>query len=229
MKHVLDDFLTQTKKGLIVSCQALPHEPLHGAEIMARMAVAAAEGGACGIRANTPQDIAAIRRAVDLPIVGLYKEEIPGFPVYITPTLDHAIAIAEAGATVIAIDATNRERPSGSLATFIAQIHKETGCPVMADISTFEEGVGVAVASGADLVATTMSGYTPYSPQMKLPDLELVGQLAAAIEQPVIAEGRYNTPELVRDALARGAHTAVVGGAITRPQEITKRFVDMLT
>jgi len=227
MKRWLADILSQTKGGLIVSCQALPHEPLHGAEIMARMAVAAVQGGACGIRANTPQDIQAIRRVVDLPIIGLFKEEIPGYPVYITPTLEHACAIAEAGADMIAIDATGRPRPAGDLVSFIRQIHEETGCPVLADISTFEEGVA-AIAAGADLVSTTMSGYTPYSPQRKSPDLQLVAQLVKNVRVPVVAEGRYHTPDLARDALAYGAHTVVVGGAITRPQEITRRFVEYL-
>ena len=225
MKRTLIEILSQTKGGVIVSCQALPHEPLYGAEIMARMAIAAAQGGARGIRANTPQDIQAIRRAVDLPIIGLYKEEIPNFSVYITPTLDHARAVAEAGADMIAIDATDRPRPAGDLAAFIALIHGETGRPVLADISTFEEGVA-AVEAGADLVATTMSGYTPYSPQIKSPDLDLVALLVKNIRVPVIAEGRYHMPDQARDALARGAHAVVVGGAITRPHEITRRFVE---
>jgi N-acylglucosamine-6-phosphate 2-epimerase len=227
MKRALADILSQIKGSLIVSCQALPHEPLHGAEIMARMAVAAVQGGACGIRANTPPDIQAIRRVVDLPIIGLFKEEFPGYPVYITPTLEHACAIAEAGADIIAIDATSRPRPAGDLVTFIRQIHDETGCPVLADISTLEEGVA-AIAAGADLVSTTMSGYTPYSPQRKSPDLQLVAQLVKNVRVPVVAEGRYHTPDLARDALAHGAHAVVVGGAITRPQEITRRFVEYL-
>ena len=218
-------FVEQVRGRLIVSCQALPHEPLYGAEIMARMAVAAAEGGAVAIRANTPPDIAAIRQAVDLPIIGLFKEDVPGYPVYITPTLAHAEAIAAAGADVIALDATARPRPQpGSLADFIAAIHAATGLPVLADISTQAEGIA-AVEAGAELLSTTMSGYTPYSPQQSGPDVELVTALAGAVDRPVLAEGRYRRPEQVAAALAAGATAVVVGGAITRPQEITRWFV----
>ncbi|RIK36648.1 MAG: N-acetylmannosamine-6-phosphate 2-epimerase [Chloroflexi bacterium] len=221
-------FVNQVRGGLIVSCQALPGEPLFGAEIMARMAVAAKQGGARAIRANTPVDIAAIRAAVDLPVIGLYKEEIPGYPVYITPTLEHARQVAAAGADMIAIDATARPRPEpGSLADFIAAIHAETGCPVLADISTAEEG-RAAAAAGADLVSTTMSGYTPYSPQQAGPDLVLVRDLAAAVTIPVLAEGRYRLPAQVHQAITAGALAVVVGGAITRPQEITRWFVAAL-
>jgi N-acylglucosamine-6-phosphate 2-epimerase len=218
-------FVNQVRHQLIVSCQALPNEPLFGAEIMARMAVAAAQGGAKAIRANTPADIRAIREAVDLPIIGLYKADIPGYPVYITPTLDHACAVAEAGADIIAIDATNRPRPEpGSLADYIAAIQRETGCPVLADIATFEEGLAAETA-GADLVSTTMSGYTADSPQQDEPDLELVRRLAAKLTVPLLAEGRYRLPEQINQALACGALAVVVGGAITRPQEITARLV----
>lgn len=221
-------FVHQVRSGLIVSCQALPGEPLYGAEIMARMALAAQLGGARAIRANTPVDIAAIRSAVDLPIIGLYKEEVPGYPVYITPTLDHARQVAAAGADIIAIDATARPRPEpGSLVDFITSIHDETGCPVLADISTLAEGLAAA-AAGADLLSTTMSGYTAYSPQQAGPDLALVRALATAVAIPVLAEGRYRLPEQVSQAMADGALAVVVGGAITRPQEITRWFVTAL-
>jgi N-acylglucosamine-6-phosphate 2-epimerase len=221
-------FVAQVRGGLIVSCQALPGEPLYGAEIMARMALAAHQGGGRAIRANTPADIRAIAAAVDLPIIGLYKEEIPGYPVYITPTLDHARQVAAAGAAVIAIDATDRPRPEpGSLADWIAAIHQETGCLVLADISTVAEGLAAA-AAGADLISTTMSGYTAYSPQQLGPDLDLVRALATQTTIPVLAEGRYRRPEEVTQALAYGAVAVVVGGAITRPQEITRWFVSQL-
>lgn len=221
-------FISQVRGGLIVSCQALPGEPLFGAEIMARMALAAVEGGGRAIRANTPIDIRAIRSAVDQPIIGLYKEEIPGYPVYITPTLAHASQVAEAGADIIAIDATDRQRPQpGTLADYVAAIHRATGCPVLADVSTLAEGVA-AVDAGADLLSTTMSGYTPYSPQQRDPDLELVRQLARAVQVPVLAEGRYRLPEQVNQALEAGAAAVVVGAAITRPQEITRWFVSAI-
>jgi N-acylglucosamine-6-phosphate 2-epimerase len=224
----LADFVRQIRRQLIVSCQALPGEPLFGAEIMAKMALAAQQGGAKAIRANGPADIAAIRAAVALPIIGLFKENISGYPVYITPTLAHAQAVAQAGADIIAIDATQRPRPaSGSLANFIAAIHAETGCLVLADIATLEEGL-VAEAAGADLVSTTMSGYTADSPAQAEPDLALVRQLAPRLQAPLLAEGRYKTPEQIRQALEAGATAVVVGGAITRPQEITAWFVAAL-
>lgn len=218
-------FAKQVKGGLIVSCQALPHEPLFGAEIMAKMALAAALGGAKAIRANTPVDIAAIRKTVDLPIIGLWKVDFPGYPVYITPTLEQAKAVAEAGADIIAIDATARSRPQpGTLADFIQLIHQETGKLVLADISTHAEGLA-AEAAGADMVSTTMSGYTDDSPKLDGPDMDLVASLATALHVPLFAEGRYRTPEQVRKALDLGATAVIVGGAITRPLEITKWFL----
>lgn len=222
----LDQFAQQVRGRLIVSCQALAHEPLHGAPIMARMAVAAQQGGAAAIRANGPDDVRAIAAAVDLPVIGLYKEDVPGYLVYITPTLEHARQIGQAGAAVIAIDATARARPQpGTLAEFIAAIHTQTGCLVLADISTLEEGIA-AEAAGADMVSTTMSGYTDYSPQQREPDLALVAALAQRLRVPLLAEGRYRLPEQVAAALQAGALAVVVGGAITRPQEITRWFVE---
>jgi N-acylglucosamine-6-phosphate 2-epimerase len=219
-------FVAQVRGRLIVSCQALAHEPLHGAQIMARMALAAEQGGAAAIRANGPEDVRAICAAQPLPVIGLYKEDVPGYSVYITPTLRHALAVAHAGASVIAIDATDRPRPQpGTLAEFIAAIHTQTGCPVLADISTEEEGIA-ADAAGADLISTTMSGYTDYSPQQREPDVALVAALAPRVKIPVVAEGRYRLPEQVAAALHAGALAVVVGGAITRPQEITRWFVE---
>jgi N-acylglucosamine-6-phosphate 2-epimerase len=224
MRHrILLDFLEQVHGKLIVSCQALPGEPLHGADLMARMAVAAWEGGAAAIRANGPVDIQAIRAAVPLAIIGLYKDGTEG--VYITPTFDHARAVAEAGADVIALDGTQRPRPDGNdLSVLIAAIHAELQRPVLADVSTLEEALA-AEAAGADIVASTLSGYTPYSPQHDQPDIELIRTMKAHLKAPVIAEGRIHTPEQARMALAAGAFAVVVGGAITRPQQITARFV----
>jgi len=220
----LDKFVDQVKNQLIVSCQALPDEPLFGSEIMVRMARAAQQGGARALRANTPVDIKAIKQKIDLPLIGIYKENIDGYNVYITPTIDHALAVAAAGAEIIAIDATNQPRPSGDLGDFIKEIHEKTGCLVMADISTFEEGME-AEKLGADLVSTTLSGYTPYSQQLDGPDLELIAKLSKSCTVPVIGEGKYHTPDQVIQALDRGATSVVVGGAISRPQQITDRFV----
>lgn len=217
--------------GLIVSCQALGDEPLFGSEYMAVMARAAAQGGAVAIRANGPADIEAIRAAVTLPIIGLCKEDIPGYEVRITPTRADADQVAKAGSDVIACDATRRARPENlTVKQLIDHIHAKLGLPVLADISTFEEGMEAADA-GADFVATTLSGYTAYSPSQAGPDFDLLEQLVAELGTrniPVIAEGRMTTPELAAQALALGAYAVVVGGAITRPQWITAQFVNAL-
>lgn len=219
----LKEFVAQVNQQLIVSCQALPDETLFGADIMAKVALAVTQGGARAIRANTPVDVKAIKAAVDVPVIGLYKEVLPDYPVIITPTLKHALAIAEAGADVIAIDATSRPHPDGELSELIAKIHDQTECLVMADISTVEEALA-AEAAGADMVSTTLSGYTPYTSKLDGPDLMLVKELAAVLTIPVIGEGRYHTPEQVKQALEYGATSVVVGGAITRPKEITARY-----
>jgi len=226
-----DEIFKKFAHGLIVSCQALPNEPLHGSQIMASVAVAAQIGGAVGIRANTPADIAAIRAVVDLPIIGLYKEALPGFEdVYITPTISHAEAVAQAGANLIALDATSRPHPGLtpgaprlSAAELIAAVRRVTGKPVLADISTYEEGIA-AYQAGAEAISTTLSGYTPYSSQQPGPDFDLVRRLSADLPIPVIAEGRIITPQQARQAIETGAFAVVVGGAITRPQLITRRF-----
>jgi N-acylglucosamine-6-phosphate 2-epimerase len=225
--------------GLIVSCQALPGEPLFGAGMMAAMARAAVSAGAVAIRANGPEDIAAIRAEVSVPVIGLYKAEVSGFDVYITPTLEHALQVAAAGADIIALDATLRPHPHGSLsapmpqgqvAWLIDQVHLRTGLPVLADVATLREGQA-AVTCGADFISTTLSGYTSGSPDQSGPDFDLLNALVAALAPyniPVIAEGRIATPEQAAQALALGAHAVVVGGAITRPQVITARFMDAI-
>lgn len=224
----LRKFIERVEKRLIVSCQALPDEALFGSDIMARMAISVARGGASAIRANTPVDVQAICQAVDLPVIGLYKEALPGYDVIITPTWKHALAIAEAGADIIALDCTHRPHPEGDIKELIARIHERTECLVMADISTYEEGMTAATA-GADMLSTTLSGYTPYSPQQTGPDLDLVTQLATSSPIPIIAEGRYHTPQQVRQALLNGAVSVVVGGAITRPRQITQFFIDAIS
>ena len=209
--------------GLVVSCQALPHEPLFGSGIMARLALAAQVGGAVGIRANSPADIAAIRAVTDLPLIGLSKVDVPSFDVYITPTVADALAVSQAGADIIALDATSRPHPEGLTADFIRRVRAETGKPILADISTDDEALE-AQEAGADFISTTLSGYTSYSPQSEEPDLDLVRRLALVLTIPLIAEGRIATPQQARAALDAGAWAVVVGGAITRPQQITKRF-----
>jgi N-acylglucosamine-6-phosphate 2-epimerase len=218
--------LRRLRGGLVVSCQAPPGDPLQGPAFMAAMARAAVLGGAAGIRAEGPADVQAVRQAVDVPVIGLWKQGAEG--VYITPTVDHARAVAEAGAEIVAIDATGRPRPDGStVPEVVAGLRRTHRCLVMADVSTLDEGTAAA-AAGADLVATTLSGYTPYSRQQPGPDLELVAALAARVEVPVVAEGRIATPGEARAALDAGAWAVVVGGAITRPQLIAARFAAAL-
>ena len=220
---------TRLQGGLIVSCQALEDEPLHGSQIMAAMARAAVQGGAVGIRANSPADITAIRAAVDLPLIGLYKARISGYKVYITPTVLHACAVAVAGADVIALDATQREHPDGlTAAGLIDLVKQQTKKPVLADVSTLAEGLA-AWQAGADAISTALSGYTGYSPQQEAPDFTLLRKLIAELPIPVLAEGRIATPEQAARALELGAFAVVVGSAITRPQWITRQFAQRMT
>ncbi|QSO52021.1 N-acetylmannosamine-6-phosphate 2-epimerase [Alicyclobacillus curvatus] len=219
--------LEKLRTGLIVSCQAGDDEPLHGSDIMGRMAVAAKLGGAVGIRANGGSDIQKVKELTGLPVIGIVKREYPNSGVYITPTLKEVEEVVRAGADIIAFDATDRPRPNGQRASdFLVSVKEHfPDVYVMADISTFEEGVRAA-KSGADVVATTLSGYTTYSAQLLGPDFELMEQLTKALTVPVIAEGRVHTPEDAVQCFTTGVWAVVVGSAITRPQEITQRFVE---
>ncbi|TVY07847.1 N-acetylmannosamine-6-phosphate 2-epimerase [Paenibacillus cremeus] len=218
---------TQLHKGLIVSCQALEEEPLHGAEMMVKMAKAAEAAGAVGIRANGASDVRMIREQSPLPVIGLIKRNYADSPVYITATQQEVDDLISANASMIALDGTRRSRPGGTnLEELIAYIHAR-GLPVMADISTLEEAQ-YAEQVGADCVSTTLSGYTPYSLQQEAPDLALVQQAAQALSIPVIAEGRIWQPEQAVEALKAGAYAVVVGSAITRPQLIAERYVQAI-
>lgn len=193
------------------------------------MARAAELGGAGGIRANSPQDIRAVKQLVRLPVIGIFKKSYPDSEVYITPTIDEALAVAQTGAEVIALDATARPRPKRQkLAEIIRTLREKTDALLMADISNFEEGVE-AERMGFDIVATTLSGYIeePVA-EISEPDLELVRELAKALKIPIIAEGRINTPQQAVAAIHCGAWAVVVGTAITRPHIITQRFVQAL-
>ena len=216
------------QKGLIVSCQAKPGSPLRNPRIMAAMAQAAEVGGAVGIRANGAEDIAAIHNLVKLPLIGINKIVHTGFDVFITPTLDAAQQAVAAGADIIAMDATMRPRPDRLSIVQAIQLYKrELGVPIMADISTLEEGLAAAEA-GADIVATTLSGYTPYSRQQEDPDFLLIAELADCLQTPIIAEGRLASPEDARRALELGAHAVVIGTSITAVDWITQRYVAAL-
>lgn len=221
------DLLNALKKKLVVSCQAAEGSPMDTPAVIAAIAETVVSSGAAGVRINGPTKLAAVRARVAVPIVGLWKLDRPDSPVYITPTLEAALAVAEAGADVIALDATLRRRPGGvDLAGLVRQIRQRTNKPLMADVATYDEGVNAA-RLGFDLVGTTLAGYTAASAASPkdAPDLELLGRLARDLDVPVVGEGRFNTPELVRAALDLGAHFVCVGSAITAPGWITARFV----
>lgn len=216
--------------GVIVSCQAPEGSPLRRPAIMAAMAEAAAMAGAAGIRANGPEDVRAIRAAVDLPIVGIDKRPDLDPVAYITPSLASVAALVEAGADLVAIDATLRPRNGSPLAArdaadLIAQVRAAfPDLPVMADVSNLREGLA-AHAAGADLVATTLSGYTDGEPVPAEPDIDLIEVLVREQPRPVVAEGRFATPAQVALAFEAGAHAVVVGTAITDPLALARRFV----
>lgn len=218
--------LASLKGELIVSCQALPEETLHSPYIMGRMAYSAMVGGAKGIRANSVADIQAIKEAVDLPIIGIIKQDYEGFDVMITPTLAEVDALCAEGVDVIAMDATDRVRPDGSTISELFPVIREKYPDqlFMADCSTFEEGK-TAEELGFDFLGTTLSGYTEKTVGTALPDLKCIERLVKETSVPVIAEGGIWTPEQLAASFKLGVHTAVVGTAITRPMDITKRFV----
>ena len=223
------EILEQIKGGLIVSCQALATEPLYDSYIMSKMAWAAYLGGAVGIRANTVVDIKAIKEKVDLPLIGIIKQEYEGSDVYITPTMKEVDALVEAGCEIIAVDATNRLRPNGvTFEEFFKEVRaKYPDQLFMADTSCFEEGK-LAEELGMDLIGTTMAGYTPYTKGRTLPDTELIERYVKELHTPVIAEGGIWCPDDLKAVYKAGAFSAVCGTAITRPMDITKRFVKAL-
>lgn len=219
--------LEQISKKLIVSCQALEDEPLHDPYIMSKMALAAKQGGASGIRANTVKDIQAIKKEVDLPIIGIIKQDYPGSNVYITPTMTEVDALHQEGVDIIAFDATKQKRPDGkTFEQFFSEVKaKYPEQLFMADVSTLDEAIS-AEQAGVDIVAPTLGGYTPYS-EGTVP-LELLERMVEVVSVPIIAEGNFDTPEKVKKALELGAHAVVVGSAITRPQLITEKFVNAI-
>lgn len=221
--------LGRIKGGLIVSCQALETEPLYSPYIMSRMAYAAYQGGAVGIRANTPVDIRAIKEVVDLPLIGLYKQMFADSQVYITPTLEAVEEIAACGADIIAIDATGRRRPGGiSLEDFFREVRKRYPKQLfMADCSCYEDAVR-AQELGFDLAGTTLRGYTQETKDAAIPDYSLLQRMTDRLDIPVIAEGGIWSPEQLKQALDCKVHAAVVGTAITRPMDITRRFTEAI-
>ena len=227
MKKPLHEILETVKGSLIVSCQALPGEPLYCEEmsLMPFMAKAAQQAGCKCIRTSSVRDVVEIKAKTGLPVIGLITKVYEGYEGYITPTMQEIDELVAADADIIALDCTLRSRGDGlTINEFIAQIReKYPDITLMADISTLEEGIN-AWKCGVNLVGTTMSGYTAYSPKVNGPDYELVEKLVKAVDIPVIAEGKVHDPEQAKKMLELGAHAVVVGGAITRPLEIAWRF-----
>lgn len=219
------------KGGLIVSCQALPGEPLYREEggIMVLMAKAALEAGAIAIRTEGIKDIKQIKEELNVPVIGLIKKEYPNYEPYITVTMAEIDALVEAKCDIIAMDATFSKRADGSINNFVNNIkEKYPNQLLMADISTLEEGLN-AEKIGFDLIGTTMSGYTTGTSDKKNgPDFRLMKELVKNTRTPIVAEGRIHTPKDLEMAFNQGVYTAVVGGAITRPLEITKKFINVI-
>ena len=227
----MEEAVSRLKGKLIVSCQALPNEPLHSSFIMSRMAVAAKEGGASGIRANTKEDIAEIKKAVDLPVIGIVKRDYADSQIYITPTMKEIRELMEVGPEIIAIDATDRPRPEGkTLDEFFQEIKAEYPDQLlMADCSTYEECIH-ADELGFDFVGTTMIGYTPESQGLKIDadDFKILRDVLENVMHPVICEGNLDSPQKARRVLDLGSYCVVVGSSITRPQLITKKYVEAI-
>ena len=223
------DRIKALKGQLIVSCQALPQEPLHSSFIMGRMARAAKEGGAAGIRANTKEDIKEIQEVTGLPIIGIVKRDYPDSAVYITPTMKEIEELMEVKPEIVAIDATGALRPGNvTLADFFHQIkEKYPEQKLMADCSTIEEAF-FADELGFDFIGTTMVGYTPQSRGMKIEanDFEILRTILKKVKHPVIAEGNVNSPEKAKRVIELGSYAVVVGSSITRPQLITKGYAE---
>lgn len=216
---------------LIVSCQALPHEPLHSSFIMGRMALAAKQGGALGIRANTKEDIKEIQSQVDLPVIGIVKRDYEDSKIYITPTMREVEELMEVKPEIIALDATSDIRPGGVTLDDFFRCLKETYPDQlwMADCSTVEEALH-ADELGFDFIGTTLVGYTEQSKgdRIEANDFEILRKIISSAKHRVIAEGNINTPEKAKRVIELGAFSVVVGSIITRPQLITKSFAEAL-
>jgi len=222
--------ISSLKYGLIVSCQAEDDDPFNSPEYIAAFARAAEMGGAVGIRCEGYEKIRKVKERVKLPIIGLIKGKYADDWVLITPDFGDVEKIIKAGADIVALDATDRIRPNRlSGFDFLYEVRKRFDVPLLADVSTFREGIKAAEL-GADLVSTTLSGYTPYTTDKDtmLPDYDLIAELSSSLDIPVVAEGRIWTPSDAIKALESGAYAVVVGTAITRPRVITKMFVEAL-
>ncbi len=219
----VNDVLASLRGRLVVSCQAYPGEPMRDPRTMAQVAQACVVGGAAGIRAQGLADLRAVRARIDVPLIGLWKDGDRG--VFITPTLEHALAVVDTGVDVVAVDGTRRERPDGrSLTDVIAGVREHSsGVLVMADCGSAADA-RAAEGAGADVIGTTLAGYTGERPKTVGPDLDLVTEIAAFARVPVMVEGRVHTPDQAVEALEAGGFAVCVGTAITHPTTITGWF-----
>lgn len=227
-----EELLEQIKGGLIVSCQAVPGDPIYAPGMTVKMAECAKWGGAVGIRANSPEDVREIKTATGLPVIGLYKVHRPGTKVYLTPTMKEARAVWEAGADVIALQCTDDQIDGRPACELILEIKREIPeAIVFADIGTVEDAAR-SIDCGADIVAPTFySNYENYAFENEEPDFLMLHRLVEYCNTrntPVIMEGNIYSPKEAMQAIYFGAHAVVVGSAITRPHRTTKRFVNML-
>lgn len=216
------------KDGLVVSCQALKGEPLHSSFIMGKMALAAEQAGAVGIRSNSVEDILAIKKEVKLPVIGILKKEYEDTEIYITGTLAEVQKLEKTKCEMIAVDATSRERHQKQrLEEFLEKAKKIAPKQFfMADIATVEEAIN-AEQIGFDCVSTTLMGYTEESKNYTAlkNNFEKLKEVVASVNIPVIAEGHVSNPQQASECLKLGAHAVVVGGAITRPKQIAESFI----
>lgn len=219
--------LDKIKGKLIVSCQALEGEPLYGIHAMGKMALAAKMAGAAAIRAQGVDDILDIKKEVDLPVIGIIKRYYSNSDIYITPTKKEVDELLNTGCEMIALDATNRIRPNNELLSDLINYIQQHNVLVMADCSTFEEALN-AQNLKVDVVSTTLAGYTPYSVNVNGPDYQLIEKMVKELSVPIIAEGKIHYPEQLKKVMELGVYSAVVGGAITRPLEIAKRFIEVI-
>lgn len=216
------------KNDFIVSCSALPAEPMHGAEITLKMAQSVILGGANALRVTAADDIKLIKQHLNVPVIGLFKQDFPGTRVRITPNFKHLLEIYNAGADIVAMDATLYPRHNDEKLSDIVKQAQDLNIPIMADIDTYENGLN-AHELGFDYISTTLSGYTPETKDRPHePDFELMTKLVQTIDTPIIAEGRIWTPEQAKQALNTGVHAVVIGSAISRPKLIAQNFATAL-
>jgi len=215
------------KKGLVVSCQVPDGTPIDTPEFIAAQAETVLQAGAVGIRAQGLTNVAAVARTVSVPIIGLIKRYSDSTHIHITPEIDDVLKLEQAGATIVAIDATGRLRENGlSFPAFMEELRRKTDIPILADIDTVEAALA-AESLGCDAVATTLSGYTS-APAPKLPNIELIQKLSNSVKVPIIAEGGFNRPEHLLQAFNAGAWSVCIGTAITNPYLLAKSFVQVI-